>query len=63
VLKTRMLRGIFGPKRDKAIGRWKELNNEKLRDLYPSPNIIRFTKQNNVRWTGNEVRMADHINT
>jgi hypothetical protein len=40
----RMLRRIFGPKRDAATGGWRKLHNEKLRDLHSSPIIIRMMK-------------------
>jgi hypothetical protein len=35
-----VFRGILGPKRDEVIGEWRKLNNEKLHDLYSSPNIV-----------------------
>jgi len=44
VMENRMLRGIFGPKRDDVIGEWRKLHNEELSDLYSSPNIIRLLK-------------------
>jgi hypothetical protein len=44
VFENRVLRGIFGPKRDEAIGEWRRLHNEELNDLYSSPNIIRVIK-------------------
>jgi len=40
MLETRMLRGVFGPKRDEVTGEWRKLHNEELSDLYSSPNII-----------------------
>jgi hypothetical protein len=39
-----VLRRIFGPKRDEVMGEWRKLHNEELRDLYPSPSIIRIIK-------------------
>jgi hypothetical protein len=41
VFKNRVLRRIFGPKRDEITGEWRELHNEELNDLYCSPNIVR----------------------
>jgi hypothetical protein len=40
VFENRVLRGIFGPKRDEATGEWRRLHNEELNELYSSPNII-----------------------
>jgi hypothetical protein len=45
VFKNRVLRRIFGPKRDKATGGWRKLHNEELNDLYPSPILFRFSNQ------------------
>jgi hypothetical protein len=53
---NRVLRNIFGPNRDEAIGKWRRLHNE-LNDLYFSPNIFRVIKSRRVRWVGNVVRM------
>jgi hypothetical protein len=47
---NRVLRRIFGCKRDEVIGRWRKLHNEELHNLYSSPSIIRITKSRNVRW-------------
>jgi hypothetical protein len=44
VFENRVLRRIFGPKRDEATGEWRRLHNEELNDLYSSPNIIRVIK-------------------
>jgi hypothetical protein len=43
VFENRVLRRIFGPKRDEATGKWRKLHNEELQDLYSSPSIIRIT--------------------
>jgi hypothetical protein len=52
VCEKRVLRGIFGPKRDEVIGGWRKLHNEELYNLYCSPNIIRITKSRKMGWTG-----------
>ena len=44
VFENRVLRGIFGPKRDGVTGEWRKLHNEELSDLYSSPNIVRVLK-------------------
>jgi hypothetical protein len=44
VFENRVLRKIFGPKRDEVMGGWINLHNEELRDLYSSPSIIRMIK-------------------
>jgi hypothetical protein len=47
---NRILRKIFGPKRDEVTGKWKRLRKEKLYALYSSPNIIRMIKSRMLRW-------------
>jgi hypothetical protein len=49
VLENRVLRRIFGPKRDEATGDWRTLHNEELNDLYSSPNIIWVIKSRIMR--------------
>jgi len=44
VFENRVLRRIFGPKRDEVTGEWKKLHNDELNDLYSSPNIVRVIK-------------------
>ena len=44
VLENRVLRRIFGPKKDKVSEKWRKLHNEELNDLYCSPNIVRVVK-------------------
>jgi hypothetical protein len=45
VFENRVLRRIFGPKRDDVTGKWRKLHNEELRDLYSSPSIIRGVEE------------------
>jgi uncharacterized membrane protein len=49
VFENRVLRKIFGPKRDEVTGEWRKLHNEELRDLYSSLNIIRVIKSRSMR--------------
>jgi hypothetical protein len=44
VVGTRVLRRIFGPKKDEVAGEWRKLYNEELHNLYSSPDIIRLIK-------------------
>jgi hypothetical protein len=57
VFENRVLRRIFGPKKDEVTGEWRKLHNEKLRDLYTSPSIIRMIKLRRMRWAGHVARM------
>jgi hypothetical protein len=50
VFENRVLRRIFGPKRDKVTGGWRKLHNKELRDLYSSPRIIRMIKLRRMKW-------------
>jgi hypothetical protein len=52
VFENRVLRGIFGPKRDEVIGGWRKLHNEELHNLYCLPSIIRMVKSRRMRWAG-----------
>jgi hypothetical protein len=53
VFEDRVLRRIFGPKRDEVIGGWGKLHNEKLHNLDSFPSIIRIMKSSSVRLAGN----------
>jgi hypothetical protein len=58
VFENRLLRRIFGPKRDEVTGEWRKLRNEELDDLCSSPNIVRVVKPGRMRWTGHVARMG-----
>jgi hypothetical protein len=62
VFQNKLLRGIFGPKRDEVTRGWRKLHNEKLRDLYSSPSIIRIIKSKRMRWAGHVDRMGEKRN-
>jgi hypothetical protein len=49
VFEDRVLRRVFGPKRDDVTGEWRKLHNEELRDLYSSPSIIRIIRSRRMR--------------
>jgi hypothetical protein len=59
VFENRVLRRIFGPKRDEATGDWRRRHNEELNDLYSSPNIIRVIKSRRLRWARHVARMGE----
>jgi hypothetical protein len=54
VFGNRVLRRIFGPKRDEVTGEWRRLRNEELNDMYSSPNIIQVIKSR-------RMRRAEHV--
>jgi hypothetical protein len=59
VFENGLLRGIFGPKRDKVTGEWRKLHNEELNDLYRSSNIVRVIKSRKMRRAGHVARMGE----
>jgi hypothetical protein len=58
VFENRVLKTIFGRKREEVIGEWRKLHNEELNDLYCSPNIFRVIESRSMRWAGNVARMG-----
>jgi hypothetical protein len=56
---TRVLRRVFGPKREVVTGEWRKLHNEELHDLYSLPNILRVVKSRGMRWAGHVARMGE----
>jgi hypothetical protein len=59
VFENRVLRRIFGRKRDEVMGQWRKLHNEELHNLYSSPNINRYIKSRRMRWAGHVARMGE----
>jgi hypothetical protein len=59
VFENRVLRRIFGPKRDGLTGGWRKLYKEELHNLYSSPSIIRIIKSRRMRWEGHMARMGE----
>jgi hypothetical protein len=59
VFENRVLRKIFGPKRDGVIGGWRKIHNEELHNLYCSPSTIIIIKSRRMRWAGNVARMGE----
>jgi hypothetical protein len=62
VFENRVLRRIFGPKRDEERGGWRKLHNEELYNLYSSPIIIRIINSRRMRWAGHVARMGEKRN-
>jgi hypothetical protein len=62
VFENKVLRRIFGTKRDEVTGEWRKLHNEGLYDLYSLPSIIRIIKSRRMRWAGHVARMGEKRN-
>jgi hypothetical protein len=62
MFENRVLRSIFGQKRDGVTGGWRKLRNEELHNLYSSPSIIRIIKYRRMRWEGHVARMGEKRN-
>jgi hypothetical protein len=58
VFAKRVLRWIFGPKREED-GSWRKLRNDELHSLYSSPNIARVIKSRRMRWAEHVTRMRE----
>jgi hypothetical protein len=59
VFENRVLRRIFGPKREEVTGEWRKLYSEELHNLYSSPDIIRQVRSRRMRWAGHVARMGE----
>ena len=59
VFENRVLRRVFGIKRDVLTGEWRGLHNEELNDLYSLPKIARVVKSRRMRWAGHVARMGE----
>jgi hypothetical protein len=62
VFENRVLRRIFGPKRDEVTGEWRKLHSEELHILYSSQNIIRQIKSRRTGWVGHVAHMGEDRN-
>jgi hypothetical protein len=62
VFYNRVLKRLFGPKRDEVTGEWRKLQNEELHGMYSSPSIIRMIKSRRMRWVGHVVQMEEKRN-
>jgi hypothetical protein len=59
VFENRVLRRIFGPKRNEVTGEWRKLHDAELHNWYSSPNIITQTKSRRMRWAGHVAHMGE----
>ena len=59
VFENRVLRRIFGPRKEEVTGEWRKLRNEELNDLYCSPNTVRVISSRRMKWVGHVARMEE----
>ena len=59
MFENKVLRGIFGPKRDEVTEEWRQLHNEELNNLYSSANIIPVIQLRRMRWKGHVASMRE----
>ena len=59
MFENRVLRRIFGLKRDEVTGEWRKLQNEEPNNLYSSPSTVRVIKSRRMRWAGHVARMGE----
>jgi hypothetical protein len=59
MFENRVVRRMFGPKRDEVTGGWRKLHTEELHGLYSSPSIVRVIKARRKRWAGHVARMGE----
>jgi hypothetical protein len=62
VFENRVLRRIYGPKREEVARNWRRLHSGELHSMYPSPNVIRVIKSRRMRWAGHVVCMEEMRN-
>ena len=59
MFEKRVLRRVFGSKRDEVTGEWRKLHKEERRDLYSLPNIVQVVKSRRMRWAGHVARVGE----
>jgi len=59
VFENRVLRRIFGHRRDEVTGEWRRLHNEELNDLFSSPNVVRVINSRRMKWAEHVARMGE----
>jgi len=59
IFENRVLRRVFGPKRDEVTREWRKLHNQELNNLYSSPSVFRVMKSRRMGWTGHVARRGE----